>query len=151
MATTLLETAAMQLGAVLFLSVATILGFVVYRLLATRSARRDEPRVRGVLGRVPSACAGALLGGVLFGAFWITTLAGFHQLRRDGDALVLDYAIPPREVVLARADVSDVLFEPGVRGQSRLVIETRDGRAFTSVPARSALVASLQHELQRTR
>jgi len=147
--TQLMEPHALRFAAGFFLLFALAVGVVVYWLLSHPASRRAPFRSLRTWGRGRSAIAGLLLAGAIFAAFAATSLRGFHRVETVPGEVVLTYALPARTVVLGRSVVTAVLLEPGSRGRSRLVIDTRDGDRYESVPARSETIAALQTRIER--
>jgi hypothetical protein len=130
-----------------FLLFALTLGFVVFRLLAFPHARRAPFRAWRAWRRWRAATAGLLLAGGVFALLFVSSVGGFHRVATRGDELLLEYSLPPREVVLPRADVRAFSIDPSFSGRARLVIEMRDGSTYRSVPARENLLAAFERRV----
>jgi hypothetical protein len=143
------EASSLRAGAAFFAGVALAIGFAVFALLASRRVRREEFRTLRTWARGPAALAGLALAAAIFGAFWWSSLRGFRELAIDGDRLRLVGFLPPGTVELPRDAVARVLFEPGLQGRSRLVLELRDGSSCSSVGARTEQVLAAQSDLNR--
>ena len=148
---TLRDEVSLLVASTFFLAVACVLGFVVYRLLSRPSARRAEFHAWRRWRNSTSALAGAVLGTTVFASFVASSILGFHRIEISETHIVLGYVLPFDAVPLRRADLAQIQRKPGMGVASRLVIETRDGRRYESVPARDDIVAALYAQIGRGR
>jgi hypothetical protein len=139
----------LRAGAAFFVAVALGIGAVLFGLLTRPGARRPAFRSLRAWRRGPAALAGLALAASIFGAFWWSSLRGFRELVLDGDRVRLVGFLPPGTTELNRDELARVLFEPGLQGRSRLVLELRDGSMRSSVSARTEQIFAAQADLER--
>ncbi|HEX6810051.1 MAG TPA: hypothetical protein VF384_00385 [Planctomycetota bacterium] len=150
--TSLRDEVALLGASAFFLAIACLLGFVVYRLLSRPADRRPGFRTWGAWRKGTSALAGAALAAAVFTAFVATSIAGFHRVVVSDSEVLLGYMPPFDGVSLRRTDLKQVRCEPGIgAGASRLVIETRDGSRYESVPARIDVLKAVHAQIARDR
>jgi hypothetical protein len=149
--TQFMEERALLAGAAFMLTFALLVGGVLYALLTSRRWRRESFRSLRVWPRPLGAAAGLALAAVVCAAFRATSIRGFREIVRRDDAVVLTWSLPDEVVTIARGDVADALLEPGTGGRSRLVVTTRQGDEYASVPAPTELVARVQERLRSGR
>ena len=146
---TLRDEGSLLVAGTFFLALACLLGLAVYRLLSHPPARRPEFRSWQGCNKSTSALAGSALAASVFAAFAATSLLGFQRIEVSDSHVVLGYLLPFDDVALPRADLAQVRREPGSGVACRLVIETRDGHRYESVPARADVVAAIHVRIGR--
>jgi hypothetical protein len=125
-------------AAAFFLAFAAMVALVCYGLLTRPWTRRIG--VGGSAARSSTAAlAAAGVGLVLFATIFLTTLAGFHAVAVEAESVRLDYAVPPRSVVLPRGDIRLVTAKPAYKGQWQLEITTSTGRYSSAVGSADAV------------
>jgi hypothetical protein len=132
-----------------FLAFACVLGLIAYRLLSQPAARRAEFRTWRAWRKGTSALAGLALAMAVFAGFAASSLLGFQRIEISESHVVLGYVLPFDDVSLRRDDLAQVLREPGTGVACRLVLETRDGCRYESVPARADVVAAIHARIER--
>jgi hypothetical protein len=109
---------------------------IVFALLVSRSARRNQFRNLGVLSpRVALAIVAPVAIAALYFVYQPRWGRFYRLTPRDGPKLELQYLMPERTVTVASTDVAAVYFRSRTRragtGYS-LVLETGDGRLYES-------------------
>jgi len=125
-------------AAAFFLAIAAMVAIVCYGLL-TRPWTRGIGVVRTAARSSTAAMAAAGVGLVLFATIFFTTLSGFHAVAIEAASVRLDYAVPPRSVVLSRGDIRLVTAKPAYKGQWRLEITTSTRRYSSAVGSADAV------------
>jgi len=136
----------LAIAAAFFFAFAALIAFTCYGLLTRPSTRRAG----GAAARKsPAMLAAASLGLIVFTAIFFATLSGFHALTVEAEAVRLDYAVPPRSVVLPRGDIRLVTAKPAYKSQWQLEITTSSGRyssALGSADVVKQVAAALKPE-----
>ena len=148
---TLRDQGSLLMARAFFLAIACVLGLVVYGLLSHPAQRRAEFRTWRRWCKSTSALAGGVLATAVFASFVASSILAFHRIEVSESHVVLGYVLPFDAVSLRRTDLAQILRKPGMGVASRLVIETRDGRRYESVPARADIVAALYAQIGRGR
>jgi hypothetical protein len=120
-----------------------VLGFIVYRLMSQPPARRAEFRAWPACRKSTSAFAGIALATAVFAGFAVSSLLGFLRIEISQSHVLLDYLLPFGDVGLRRDDLAQIRRQAESGVAWRLVIETRDGARYESVPARVDVVAAI--------
>lgn len=124
-ATGSVEGAAVLTAVLLFAG--ALLGFAFQRLLYRRDGRRPEYRAAPTASLQTSLALAALVFAGFAGVAYFTCWRCFYTLTVDGDALVLHYWLPQREVWIERQAMERVDAAMAGKLSQELRIETRNG------------------------
>jgi hypothetical protein len=75
---------------------------------------------------------GVLVGGAVLVAVWWWLWSGFYLVEVGPDSVTLQYHGPPRQHVLAKAEIVATRWDPGAKSSRILVVQTRSGKVYRS-------------------
>jgi hypothetical protein len=137
-------------GFCFFLVLSAAIAFTIYGLMTFPSARRTELGL-GTVRKSIAAPVALAIWLALFSMIYFSSLAGFHTVTVDEEAIRLEYEFPPSSVTLQYADIGDVSRRPAFKLQWRLEITTPAGRTFESAPGSGRLIKAAAEEIQKRR
>ncbi len=123
-----------QWGALFFLTFSIVLGVLTYGAVIriVSMGKMNEGRRAG---RGAGIALGLIVAIGTFSAFYATSIAGFYDLRVQGDQVVLHYILPERYVTRSAVDLLKVEEEPAFKSNWRLVVHDVNGEVYQSALA----------------
>jgi hypothetical protein len=115
----------------LFGGLAVVAGVATTSMLRRFAAPRDARPYYGT--PVARRVIGVIVGGAVLTAVWWWLWSGFYLLEVGRDTVTLQYHGPPRQRVVAKAEIIGARWDSGPKSTRVLFVETRSGKAYRSM------------------
>lgn len=123
-----------------FVSIAVLVGFAVYWLLAHPDVRRERFRSWPAASRDTALTIGVAMALVVILGVYFTSLSGFQRLELHGNELRVFYILPRHNVVFRRDQIAAVRRTKSYQGRWCLNLYTTAGHRLESARADEATV-----------